>query len=216
MNRLDLGEAVFQRLGLKTSAWETPHYAASALDSFLFGRVFEWNYHRGLYFKSFLEAPVDPASGPLFRECREEKCRESRRKTLSEFKVHADYRSFGGEVIPYPVFEDSYGQAIIPETIGMVDFPLYRPDTWRPVSTVEDLLRRAKKLRVIRGAMASFFWHPLLLDPKGAYYLEVPGSFDSIGGIHTLERLVEGLQALGYQFTSIKDCRYFPRKECGN
>ena len=215
VSRLEMGEAVFRRMGLKASAWETPHYAASALDSFIFGRFFEWNYHRSLYFKSAVEQAGELASQPDFHGCADESCRELRRRSLSSLKVHADYTAFGGLVIPYPVFEDSYGQAVIPETIGMVDFPLYRSGTWRPVSRVEDLLRRAKKLRVIRGAMASFFWHPLLLDPKGAYYLEVPGSFDSIGGIHTLERLVQGLQELGYQFASITDCRYFPRKNCG-
>jgi uncharacterized protein YdaL len=204
--RLDLAEGVFDRLKIKVAAWEVPHYAASALDYVLFGREFEWNYHRGLYFKSEMFGPSDFSDESLSREARRD-----RAKSLT---VKADYTNFGGQIFPYPIFEDSYGQAIIPETIGMVDFALYRPDTWRPVSTVDDLLRRAKKLKVIRGAVASFFWHPMLLDPKAVYYVEVPGSYDSIGGIKTLVRLVEGLKGLGYEFKSILDCSVFPRKEC--
>ena len=96
----------------------------------------------------------------------------------------------------------------------MVDYPFYRPDTWRPVSYPEDLLRRAKKLKVIRGSMASFFWHPMMLDSKGYYYREKPGTFDQIGGMKTLETLVKGLQELGYEFASIGDCRWFPRRDC--
>ncbi len=214
MKRMELAEGVFDRMRLKVAAWESPHYAASALDYVLFGRLFEWTYHRGLYFKSEIEDSHRLAALRAPWECKTESCREERRLRAGEVKVKADYETFGGQIVPYPIFEDSYGQAVIPETIGMVDYVLYRPDTWRPVSTVADLLRRAKKLRVVRGAMASFFWHPLLLDPKGAYYGEIPGSYDSLGGIRILSALVEGLKALGYQFASIEDCRYFPRKSC--
>jgi uncharacterized protein YdaL len=204
--RLDLAEGVFDRLKIKVAAWEVPHYAASALDYILFGREFEWNYHRGLYFKSEMFGPGDFSDDSLSRM--------ERRERAKSLTVKADYTNFGGQIFPYPIYEDSYGQAIIPETLGMVDFALYRPDTWRPVSTVDDLLRRAKKLKVIRGAVASFFWHPMLLDPKSVYYVEVPGSYDSIGGLKTLKRLVEGLKGLGYEFRSILDCSVFPRKEC--
>ena len=214
LKRFDLAESVFDRLRLKVAAWEVPHYAGSALDYVLFGRAFEWNYHRGLYFKSEISNPIDLATRDFVRDCASEACRAKRHEQAAGIQVKADYTSFGGQIFPYPIYEDSYGQAIIPETIGMVDFPLYRPDTWRPVSTVEDLLRRAKKLRVIRGAVASFFWHPMLLDPKSIYYVEVPGSYDSIGGIKTLKSLVEGLKGLGYEFKSILDCSIFPRRGC--
>ena len=214
LSRIELAESVFDRFGIKPIAWEVPHYAASALDFILFGRIFEWNYHRGLYFKSEILEPTQLSPDEWFFYCRTHECRESRGKKARTLQVEADYANFGSEIFPYPIYEDSYGQAVIPESIGMVDFPFYRPDTWRPVSTTEDLLRRAKKLRAIRGSMASFFWHPMLLDPKSVYYQELPGTFDTIGGIHTLETLVKGLRALGYEFASISDCRYFPRKDC--
>jgi uncharacterized protein YdaL len=214
IQRIELAESVFDRLKIRPVAWEVPHYAASALDFVLFGRVFEWNYHRGLYFKSEILKPTDLGQDEWFFYCHTKECRESRYPKARALQVEADYANFGSQIFPYPIFEDSYGQAIIPESLGMVDFAFYRPDTWRPISRPEDLLRRAKKLKVIRGAVASFFWHPMLLDPKGTYYAQVPGSYDSYGGIKSLSSVVEGLKALGYQFASISDCRWFPRKNC--
>ena len=96
----------------------------------------------------------------------------------------------------------------------MVDFADYSAKTWRRVSYPEDVLRRAKKLKVIRGAMASFFWHPTLLDRFMPYYEEVPGSFEKIGGTKTLTKIVDGLREMGYEFKSIADCDLFPSRTC--
>ncbi len=214
ISRIESAEAVLDRLKLKPIAWEVPHYAGSALDFVLFGRMFEWNYHRGLYFKSEIVRPTPLGSKEWFFHCSDSGCRKDRIRKASELEVQADYSSLGSQIFPYPIFEDSYGQSIIPESLGMVDFPFYRSDTWRPVSTPEDLLRRARKLRVIRGAMASFFWHPILLDQNSVYYREVPGSFEARGGLKTLDALIRGLKSLGYEFGSIGDCRWFPRRDC--
>ncbi len=214
ISRIESAEAVFDRLKLRPIAWEVPHYAGSALDFVLFGRIFEWNYHRGLYFKSEIVRPTPLGSREWFFHCTDAGCRSDRLAKAAELEVQADYSSLGSQIFPYPIFEDSYGQAIIPESLGMVDFPFYRSNTWRQVSTPEDLLRRARKLKVIRGAMASFFWHPILLDPTSVYYREVPGSFEARGGLKTLETLIGGLRDLGYEFGSIGDCRWFPRNDC--
>jgi hypothetical protein len=94
----------------------------------------------------------------------------------------------------------------------MVDFAFYPTNTWRPISSPTDILRRAKKLKVIRGAVASFFWHPQLLNPNSRYYIENPGSYEAIGGKKTLTALIDGIQALGYEFVSIGDNSLFPRE----
>jgi|GEM_PF-680900 len=214
IRKIEAGERVLDRMRIKPVAWEVPHYAGSALDFILFGRMFEWNYHRGLYFKSEIQRPTSLGSKEWFFDCTLPECREARFTKAAELQVKADYTSLGSQIFPYPIFEDSYGQAVIPESIGMVDFAFYRPDTWREVSTPMDLLRRAKKLRVIRGAVASFFWHPILLDPTSVYYRTVPGSFEARGGLKTLDQLVTGLRDLGYEFASIGDCRWFPRAVC--
>jgi uncharacterized protein YdaL len=214
MARLELASSVFKRLGIKPIGWEVPHYAGSALDSVIFGRVFEWNYHRGLYFKSEIVQDSGFDSHDRFFECEGAACSRARKQSGQDLRVKADYTTFGSQIFPYPIYRDSYGQALLPESLGMIDFPFYSPGTWRPVSDVDDLLRRAKKLRVIRGAMASFFWHPILLERQNQYYQERPGSYESIGGPRTLIRMVEGLRALGYEFRSIGDCSLFHRRAC--
>lgn len=214
LDRLEKAEAVFNRLNLKPMAWEVPHYAASALDSLIFGKLFEWNYHRSLYFKG--EIKNDVSLDPKLRmfNCKDKACRKERADKLRQLQLDVDYNSFGGQILPYRVFKDSYGQAIIPETLGMVDYMFYNDNTWRPVGSPETVLRYAKKLRAVRGAFASFFWHPDVMNPKLDYYVRHPGHFDTQGGKHTLIKIIEGLKALGYSFKSIGDCELFPRAEC--
>ncbi len=214
IKRLELGEAVLQKLGIRPIAWEVPHYAGSSLDYRLFGKLFEWNYHRNLTFKGEIISDANLTTDHEFFDCVSRECRDERLKLAQNLKVETDYSSFGTQIIPYPIYQDTYGQSLIPESLGMVDFAMYESDTWRAVTFPEDILRRAKKLRVVRGAVASFFWHPVLLDTTNVYYQQVPGSYESIGGQKTLTTLIDGLKDLGYEFRSIADCDLFPRKNC--
>lgn len=208
--RLDSGIKVFQDLGLKPAAFEIPHYAASAMNYLVFARMFEWNYHRSIYFPFEIKSDtVIPERLSAFN-CNPVKCGDERRAILENIKVDADYSQFAGIPVPYIIWRDAYGQAVIPETLGMIDFAFYDPQTWRPISKPEDVIRRAKKLRVIRGAMASFFWHPHMLNPKARYYQEVPGSYEKIGGKNSLRLVIKGLKELGYTFKSIEDKTIFP------
>lgn len=213
MNRLDKAEALLDKLGIKTDIFEAPHYAASVLDYHLFARAFRWNWHRSIYFPFQLKTDSALPSELHFGGCQDLACREERRAYLRNITVDADYEQFGGQIVPYVIHRDVYGQALIPETLGMIDFAAYAYGTWRPVSTPAQVLARAKKLKVIRGAVASFFWHPQLLNPRSRYYLENPGSWERMGGKKTLTDVVEGLKDMGYDFVSAFDERYFPRGE---
>lgn len=214
IDMLEKGEEVFNRLGIRPIAWELPHYASSALDSFLFGKLFEWNYHRSIYFKTdVLQSDRLTAKHRMF-DCVTAECRRERRELARSLKVSANVKYFGGQIFPYPVWKDSFGQAVIPETLGAVEYPFYNDGTWRPVARPADLLHRAKKFKVIRGAWASFFWHPNLVERKLRYYQLHPGNFESEGGYESLKTLVDGIRALGYEFVSIGDCKYFPRSDC--
>jgi hypothetical protein len=62
--------------------------------------------------------------------------------------------------------------------------------------------------------MASFFWHPDVMNPNLDYYARHPGHYDTVGGKNTLIKIVEGLKEMGYVFRSIADCDLFPRAEC--
>ena len=214
MNRFDMAESLLKELKIKTHVFEAPHYAASVLDYHLFARNFEWTWHRSIYFPFTLKGDSAIPSHMRFGGCNDAACREERRGYLRNIEVEADYKDFGGQITPYIIHKDVYGQALIPETLGMIDFAFYSPTTWRPVSNPEDVLRRARKLKVVRGAIASFFWHPQLLEPRSRYYRENPGSWEQMGGKKSLTRVVEGLKDLGYEFVSINDCSLFPREGC--
>ena len=207
--RLELGISVFQEIGIKPAAFEVPHYAGSVLDYVIFSKFFRWNYHRTIYFPFEILSDTD-LPDHLRSDCDPKSCGNERRAILSNLEIKADYTAFGGMTLPFITYRDAYGQSLIPETLGMIDFAFYASDTWRPVSTPSDILRRAKKLKVIRGAVASFFWHPQLLNPKSRYYQEVPGSYEEIGGKKSLSLVIDGLKELGYQFRSIDDKTLFP------
>ncbi len=87
---------------------------------------------------------------------------------------------FIGQFYPYMIQKDLYGYKIIPENIHNIeDVPnpgfrkLLPPDT----------IRFAKKLKVVRDGVASFFYHSYL-------------------GSDYLQQIVEGLEAEGYTFVS--------------
>lgn len=85
-----------------------------------------------------------------------------------------------GQFFPYPIHRDIYGYRLVPENIGYFEpqpFPGYRP------LYPEDLIRHGRKNLVVRDGYASFFYHPHL-------------------GVPDLKTIVEGLQALGYQFVT--------------
>lgn len=211
--RLDRGIKVFRDLGIKPAAFEVPHYAASAMNYMVFAKMFRWNYHRSIYFPMNIESDTALPEHLMAFNCDPKECAQERRGILQNIKVQADYEQFSGIPVPYIVWKDAYGQAVIPETLGMIDFAFYDPNTWRPISTPDDVIRRAKKLRVIRGAMASFFWHPHMLNQNARYYQQVPGSFEKIGGKNSLKLVIKGLKKLGYTFKSIEDKSVFPDVE---
>lgn len=87
---------------------------------------------------------------------------------------------FIGQFYPYLIQKDLYGYTIIPENIHNIanePNPQYRP--LFPVDTI----RFAKKLKVVRDGIASFYYHPYL---KSGY----------------LQEIVEGLESEGYTFVS--------------
>jgi uncharacterized protein YdaL len=143
--RVRAGLQQFQRARLTPVAWETPHYAASAVDYPVFADNFSLTIQRALYFD---------ASGHV-----------------------------AGQFFPYVIERDVYGQKIIPENLGNVD-----PEPWYfyPARLPEDLIRAARRNRVVRDGWASAFFHP---------YLDVA----------YLRELVQGIKALGYTFVPISD-----------
>jgi uncharacterized protein YdaL len=80
------------------------------------------------------------------------------------------------QFFPYPTI-DRYGRQVVPENLGYVTAENPDPDA---------LIWRARNLRVVRDATASFYFHPFL-DPA------------------LLDRVVRALKQQGYEFKSLRD-----------
>ncbi len=87
--------------------------------------------------------------------------------------------SFEGseQLFPYPVRLSDIGISVVPENCGFVDSN--HPDPQAVIAT-------ARRMLCVRDGVASFFYHPFL-----------PVSY--------LKTIVEGFQALGWKFISLKD-----------
>ena len=142
--RLRAGLQEFEQAGLTPVAWETPHYAASALDYQVFAANFSLTMQRVIYF--------DRTENYI-----------------------------AGQFFPYFIQRDTYGQRILPENLGNID-PTSLPTS--PPRLPADLIRAARKNRVLRDAYASAFFHP---------YLD----------LSYLQELVSGIKALGYTFVPL-------------
>ena len=93
------------------------------------------------------------------------------------------------QFFPYSIVRDYYGYHIWPENLGYV--PL--PEQGGTPQHVDAMLESARLHKVVRDAWASFFWHPPLIRT-------------SIG-LQSLEKLVDGIRAEGYEFVSLQELR---------
>jgi uncharacterized protein YdaL len=93
---------------------------------------------------------------------------------------HEDYSQF----FPYIIEHDLHGQKIYPENMGYV--PQDDNDPGLPAREVEAMLQRAAKNLYVRDGFASCFYHTFI-------------------PLDNLERLVDGVKALGYAYMDVRD-----------
>jgi uncharacterized protein YdaL len=93
------------------------------------------------------------------------------------------------QFFPYTIERDYHGLHLWPENLGYV--PL--PDAASAPQPVAEILERARLNKVVRDAWASFFWHPFLINTPL--------------GLASLEKLVDGIRAEGYEFVSLQELR---------
>jgi uncharacterized protein YdaL len=93
------------------------------------------------------------------------------------------------QFFPYTIAHDYYGVYVWPENLGYVPLPRFggKPEN------VDQMLEIARLNKVVRDAWASFFWHPVLIRTEL--------------GIRSLEKLVDGVRAEGYEFVSLDALR---------
>jgi uncharacterized protein YdaL len=153
-------------------AWEVPHYKASPNASRAAAKVFPNTYQRVTYFTSQDGSNLVPNGNDF---------------------------SFG-QFFPYVIYKDFYGQKVIPENIGNIEYDISACDSTSSVTyTADDLITNAAISRsVIRDGFASFFFHPFWLD-----------DFSQCGiakgtGLSDFKRVIHEMGQQGYVWTDAR------------
>ncbi|MFZ3141975.1 DUF2334 domain-containing protein [Polaromonas sp.] len=161
-DRITKGKAELTSNGYTPVAWETPHYHSSALASKVFAKPanFSTTYQRVVYFT---------ADKPNFNP--------------------VPNKDFGvGQIFPYVIKKDYYGQRIIPESLGNIEYDIRAIDPTSNFNyTWQDIVTNADYAKVVRDGYASFFFHPFWLEPD----VGTPGFAD-------FKKVIDGITALGY------------------
>ena len=164
LGRLNAGVKDLIDNGYSPVAWEAPHYHGSALSSKAAASVFNTTYQRVVYFT---------ADQPNFNA--------------------AIAKDFGvGQIFPYVIKKDYYGQRVLPESLGNIEYDIRAIDPTSNYNyTWQDIVTNAQYALTVRDGYASFFFHPFWLEPE----LGVPGFED-------FKKLVEGITQLGYTWVA--------------
>lgn len=198
LDKMDDGFNSLKMYDIAPRLWVTPHYHASALDTVMFGQMFEWVIGRVVYSDSKIKGLKDKdSSGPLNFDLTNTATAQNRRDFFSTLEVTADpsLKQFG-QMFPYELYGDLYSQRVLPENLGNVE--PYLSDQVEFIRTVDVMLEDAKRNLVLRDVWASAFYHPFLLDPS------INSANQEITKPKDLERLVSGIKALGYKYINLE------------
>ena len=150
-NRITLGLAELSKNKTPPVAWETPHYQSSAQSSMIFANPanFKTTYQRAVYYTA------DGVSPPNFTA-----------STNKDFAV--------GQFFPYLIKKDHYGQRIIPENLGNVEYIVPGDASSQMNYTWDTIVGNADYALTVRDGFGSFFFHPFWLEtdpslPKTAF-----------------------------------------------
>lgn len=197
LNKFENGFNSLRQFSLAPKLWLTPHYRASALDNIIFSRIFDWSIGRCVYNDYVIRTWKIPAvQKPATFSLTDATAIQNRRDLFASLDVE-DVRGFRqfGQLFPYEIYGDIYGQNLLPENLGNVQPELNEQVV--ATRSVDAILADARRNLVLRDVWASVFYHPFLLDPElNPENAGNPAQTD-------LERLVRGLQNLGYNFVNL-------------
>ena len=199
LDRLDLGSDYLKEVNIFPKIWLTPHYQASALDYHIFADVFDWNIGRVIY---FIDEPTKLSRDPKLLEqlkygSKDGGDKNLRRQFFKDFETDVDGEWFG-QLYPYEVYGDVYGQRVFPEILGNPQ-PFTSDHVWYPRSLAQ-MLEDARRNLVLRDTWASSFFHPYLLTD-----IVNAGIGDYPGDTRPLTNLLRGMKKLGYKFINLED-----------
>jgi uncharacterized protein YdaL len=152
-------------------AWETPHYQGSPQTYRAMSKRFNTTYQRMVYYTS--EKP-----------------------NLNTESVRKDYAA--GMFFPYIIHRDPYGQYVIPENLGNIEYDIHETDPSSNFNyTWKDILTNAEYALVVRDGFGSFFFHPFWVD----------SDFAELHAMDDFKNLIDGITSLGYQWADPKSFR---------
>lgn len=161
--RMQEGLAEFANNGYKVAGWGAPQYQMSPLASQAAAAQFTTSFQRAVYYTA-----TDPQIGTG--------------------AANQDFSA--GQFFPYIINRDYYGERIVPENLGSIQYNICNVDPFSCVAyTWQQVLTNAQYALVVRDGFASFFFHPYWLEPG----LNVPAMSD-------FKSLVSGVTKLGYKW----------------
>jgi uncharacterized protein YdaL len=200
LDRLDAGFYDLEKAGIFPKIWLTPHYQASPLDYMIFARVFPWNVGRVIYFNHNAKMPAPMRQDDIWysKKNASAEARTRRLDYFQNFQVEIQSDRWSGQMFPYEIYGDVYGQRILPENLGNSQ-PTENNHVVQPRS-VREIVADAKRNLVLRDVWGSFFYHVQLLntDADGGR-----GRFP--GDPEELEYLIIELKKLGYRFVDLNE-----------
>lgn len=196
MDRFKMGADVLASADMIPKVWLTPHYHGSALSNYVFGQIFEWNIGRVVYYENTmkgldLDQTIDEMKFPNMSA----HAWQTRYYNMKYVEVTQDTRQ-NGQLYPYEIYGDVYGQRLFPENLGNVNIELSTQVI--NLRTVDQMLEDARRNLVLRDVWGSAFYHPFLLDE--------PYWDDNVNDVshNDLYKLLTGMKNLGYNFVSLE------------
>ncbi|RXV68951.1 DUF2334 domain-containing protein [Burkholderia stabilis] len=161
--RMAAGVLEFTLNGYKIVGWAAPQYQMSPNAAAATALTFPTTFQRAVYYT---------ATNPQ----------------LGTGAPNQDFSA--GQFFPYIINSDYYGERIIPENMGSIQYNICNIDPFSCIAYPwQTLITNAQYGLAVRDGFASFFFHPYWLEPE----LGLPAYKD-------FQSLVNGITNLGYKF----------------
>ncbi|WP_416269785.1 DUF2334 domain-containing protein (plasmid) [Burkholderia cepacia] len=159
--RMADGLLEFTTNGYKIVGWAAPQYQMSPAASSATALTFPTTFQRAVYYTST-------------------------KPQLGTGAANQDFSA--GQFFPYIINADYYGQRIVPENLGSVQYNICNIDPFSCITyTWQQIVTNARYGLAVRDGFASFFFHPYWLEPD----LGLPALQD-------FQSMITGITNLGY------------------
>ena len=209
IDRMFIGAKELAKVNIKPQIWITPHYQASALDNILFSHLVPWSMGRVIYQNFDLKSPMPAHKKSTWYTDGDINKQKARLAYLGGLKLETT-SPWSGQLFPYEIYGDVYGQRLLPENLGNVQ-PRENDQVVFP-RTADEIIADAKRNLVLRDVWASYFYHPFLFQVPETLRPEhlKPGTkirtwADFDGDTREMERVVLELKKMGYEFINIDE-----------